>query len=54
MKNGYVETKWNVDENNVLHMEFPIELFLYVSDKDWVNYKNDIIDACQKSMKGNK
>lgn len=41
-----IYTPWNVDENNVLHMQFPMSLILNVSDEDWVAYKNGIIQAC--------
>lgn len=46
----YVETPWRVDKNT-LHMEFPIELFLDISDEDWVRYKNGIIKACMDYAK---
>ena len=51
MKEQYVETHWRVDEKGILHMEFPIQLFLHVQDADWVAYKNGIIAACQQRMK---
>ncbi len=49
-KSHYVRTAWRIDDKNVLHMEFPVELFLYVSDKDWVAYKNGIIQALKEKM----
>lgn len=49
-KTGYVYTPWRVDKGT-LHMEFPIKVFLNVSDEDWVEYKNGIIKACMDYAK---
>ena len=50
----YIETPWRVDGNNVLHMNFPVELFMNISDEDWVKYKNNIINEFHKIMERNK
>lgn len=46
----YYETPWRVDKD-ILHMDFPIDLFLQISDEDWVRYKNRIIEACMDYAK---
>lgn len=55
MKSQYVQTEWRIDDKGTVHMEFPIELLMYVKDADWVAYKNGIIKACEIKMqaKGN-
>lgn len=53
-KNEYVETKWHVDDKGIIHMEFPVELLMYVQDTDWVAYKDGIVKACKLKMNENR